>query len=279
MSGPVGVTYGKLHGQLDVPAVSVGINVEGQDPGYWVKTQYSTTPAAYGAQYEIGMGTWAPGVAVTSETLPFISRYNAAWGNFPIYTAASYDMVYSIKMACVAKGSLNKDDVSAWLEDIGNARVTSTGKIGYYPVWDASTMGWYYTATSSSYLPALNDTELAPYYNASYRVAIGTYNFTMPPFTTHDLVYGPRTNNSDPLTGWTVGIAVQWQNVSNVGTQVGVWPKAGFDVIETAAGLPLQTTLSRKCSGLNWSNTLEFPGTTLFTIPAAWETVWADPTY
>ena len=94
MSGPVGLTFGKAMGAVGVPAIAVGINVEAQDPGYWAGTEFD--PGEFGANYHITMGTWAPGVTQTSTTASFLSNFAAKWGGlFPVYTASSYDMIYT----------------------------------------------------------------------------------------------------------------------------------------------------------------------------------------
>lgn len=286
MSGPVGLTYGKAMGAVDVPAVSVGINVEAQDPGYWLGTE--TDPGEYGANYHITMGTWAPNVTQTDSTEAFLDGFAAKWGGlFPVYTASSYDMIYTVKKAIEATNAatwnaetetatLDYDAVIAWLGDLDNSQVISTGHAGYYPAWDGSTMGWWSSAGAS--LPALNTTQLDTIYGDMYQApGVGAYNFTMPPYSTHDLIYGPRTDPGDPETGWMTGIAIQWLD----GVQKGVWPNDGYDTVVVSdpmsTGLyqwPLSTTLSRAIVGLNWTNDMTYPGIIDMVIPQDWIDQW-----
>jgi branched-chain amino acid transport system substrate-binding protein len=279
MSGPVGLTYGKAMGAQEVPAISVGINVEAQDPGYWLGTEWEV--GKFGANYHITMATWAPNVTQTPATGPFLAAFAAKWGGlFPVYTASSYDVVYTVKKAIEATNAatwdavtetatIDYDAVIAWLEVLDNAQVISTGQAGYYPQWDGGTFGKWSSAPGYD-LPALNSSQLAAIYAPGWYDTSGAYNFTMPPYTTHDLIYGPRTDPADPETGWVTGLAMQWIN----GVQKGVWPKDGYDIPITAAGLPLSTTISRAVCGLSWSNNLTYPGIIDFIIPQAFKDAW-----
>jgi len=128
VSGPVGLTYGTQTGVLGVPAISVGINVEAQDPGYWSNTNG-------GGAYHITLGFLAPNIRQTTLTGPFIDAFAAhTGGEFPVYTAASYDSIYGLKEAIEGVGSFtDTDDLIAWLEDPANARTTTVGTSDFYP--------------------------------------------------------------------------------------------------------------------------------------------------
>ena len=280
MSGPVGLTFGKAMGAVGVPAIAVGINVEAQDPGYWAGTEWET--GKFGANYQITMATWAPGVAQTPATASFLDAYAAKWGGlFPVYTASSYDMIYTVKKAIEATDAatwdaelevttLDYDPIIAWLEDIDNAQILSTGRAGYYPKWDGSTTGGWSSAPGLT-LPALNSAQLAEIYAAgTYDATKASFNYTMPAYTTHDLMYGCWTDPTKPDTGWMTGLAFQWVG----GTQKGVWPNDGYDVKIGGAQLKLSTTISRAVCGLNWSNTMTYPGIVDVTIPAEYITAW-----
>jgi branched-chain amino acid transport system substrate-binding protein len=253
MSGPVGQTFGKEMKALNITAIPVGINVEAQSPNYAITT---------GSSYEVTTGTYAPGVANTPLTLGFLSRYQAYTGAMPIYTAASYGQVVALAAAIEATDSLDKDVVCEYLE--ANSRIDPAGVVQYYPEWDKVTHT--YTLKRGVYLvdlPALNASQVAALYTTSGYNA--TFPFTMDPFTSHDLVYGP---------GYLTGIGVQWV----AGAQVGMWPNAGYDIVLAppyAVAGPVQTTLMRKLCGLNWSNTLEYTGTSNVVVPAAYQTQWA----
>jgi len=286
MSGPVGLTFGKAMGAVDVPAIAVGINVEAQDPGFWLGTEGD--PGEFGANYQITMGTWAPNVTQTTETETFLSNFATKYGGlFPVYTASSYDMVYTVKKAIegtnaatwdavTETATLDYDAVIGWLENIDNAQVISTGRAGYYPQWDGDEMGDWSSAPGIP-LPALNATQLAEIYAPGMYDTTGAYNFTMPPYSTHDLMYGPWTDPDDPETGWMTGIAIQWLN----GVQKGVWPKDGYDEVvltdTTGTGAylwPLSTTISLAVVGLNWTNEMTYPGIVDLTIPDEYIAEW-----
>jgi branched-chain amino acid transport system substrate-binding protein len=266
LSGPVGVQFGTAKGTLDIPAVAVGINVEGQAPGYWVSTDGE-------CEYEITMGTWAPNLRQTTQTDEFIDAYDEEYGLFPLYTAASYDMVLTLADAFTAVGT-DKNDVIDWLENIDNAHLGAAGNSAFYPVWDGSTAGMW----KGYSWPAINaTTQLSDYYDAGTYSApgVGGCNFTMPPYTTHDLVYGPWWDNEDPESGWQTGIAIQWQDVDTVGTMVGIWPNENYGptAVGSQLGMNIVNTISRAVSGLNWTD-MEYEGTEDFVIPAAWITAW-----
>lgn len=211
------------------------------------------------------MGTWASNVNQTAQTAGFLERYIAYTGMMPIYTASSYDAVYLIKKAIEATDSLDKDDICEWIEDLNNAQVTSVGRIGYYPLWDGVTPG-----------PGLNATQVASIYAAGWYNS--ACNLSMPPYTTHDLIFGLRTDPTDPTTGWLTGIAIQWLNITTP-QQVGIWPKAGYDLPYGPSLLRPQNWVTWNFLCLNWSNAMEYPGTQDATIPAEYKTVWAGWQY
>jgi branched-chain amino acid transport system substrate-binding protein len=254
MSGPCGLTFGKRMGALGINAMAVGINVEGQDLNYYINT-------AGGAANEVVTATWAAGVNNTVKTAQFLADYSAYTGGaFPIYTASSYDMVMSLSEAIVGAGSLDKDLVCDWIRT--HSRVGTTSLQAYYPAWDQVT---HKLDSKGRDLPALNASQVSGIYGP---LAVAGYNFTMPPYTTNDLIYG---------VGWSTGICAQWRN----GTQIGVYPNAGYDLPYGAphplllVKLPPQSTLQSTLCGLYWSNTLEYPGTSDVLIPHALKTQWA----
>jgi branched-chain amino acid transport system substrate-binding protein len=248
--GPEGVTFGMEKGRLQVPAIAVGINVESWFPDYWAETNYG--PGLYGADYEVTIGMWAPGVNQTDKTAAFLSAFSTAYHTLPSYTAASYDILYGLKAAFQGVGSVaDTGGIIAWLENPANAQVRTTGLATYYPKWDGTTTSWW---------PALNSTQRDYYYNNSPAHLIGYsdsglnfgLNFTMPPYTTHDIVYGPT---------WVSGIGIQWQS----GVQIGVWPNNGTWTD--------QNMISRLFAGINWTD-VQYPGTTNFTIPEWMCSAW-----
>ena len=233
LSGPVGVTYGKQMGSLEVPALSLGINVEGQSPTFWGDTEYEA--GKFGAESMMSLMTWAPNIEQTALTADFTDAFQAANdGAFPIYTAATYDMIYSLVAAIEdeatydtveAVGSVLADDLIAWFENPVNKRTTTSGTVGYYTLAHAG---------------------LLPYGVPCYA---------------HDLMYGPQ---------WATGLGVQWQNDGeDNGLAVGIWPKANFGDL-TQSLIPVSGTLGLNWSGFEWPGTEMFDIPTWMVI--AWLT-------
>ena len=202
VSGPVGTIFSSKKGELEIPALAVGINVLGQEDTFWEDTE------GY-CESDILMGSWAPGVAQTGNTLAFLAAFEAAYGKFPSYTAATYDVIYNLKAAIVSEGWDETDDPSIqasvdalipYFEDLNNKITGTSGVNAFYPKWDMSTTG--YSAAAAAVLPALNTTQLDALYGAPGYIPSPSKNYTMPSFTTHDLVYG---------TEWVTGIFVQWR--------------------------------------------------------------------
>ena len=231
LSGPVGITYGKAMADsaLQVPAITVGINVEGQDPGYWDKC--TGDAGNNGADGQIGMMTYAPNVEQTAETASFLAAWAAAHPEspIPIYTAASYDIIKGLVLALQDTATVDadsgavvfsNDDLIAWYEDPANAQVTTSGTAGYY----------------SSALQPLVDAGVPCY--------------------AHDLIYGPETD--------ATGLGVQWQDDgTGSGKLVGVWPHAAFEAVNQALwdGTGIGTAL-----GMDWTG-FTYDGIEMFSFP------------
>jgi branched-chain amino acid transport system substrate-binding protein len=108
VSGPLGVAYTSQWGELQIPAASVGINVEAQ------KGNFLTITGGYGA-YETTLNTFAR-VAITEKTIAFWDNFVSKFGEIPIYTSGTYDAIIMLKDAMVKAGTLNSDAVVTALE-------------------------------------------------------------------------------------------------------------------------------------------------------------------
>lgn len=108
VSGPLGVAYTSQWGQSQIPAASVGINVEAQ------KGDFLEVTGGYGA-YETTLNTYAR-VEITDETIDFFDTFVARFGEIPIYTAGTYDALYILKDAIERADSLDSDAVVTALE-------------------------------------------------------------------------------------------------------------------------------------------------------------------
>jgi branched-chain amino acid transport system substrate-binding protein len=124
-SGPVGITYSKQRGELEIPVVSVGINVEAQKKGFWDATGGK-------GNYEFVLNTFAKGVAMTDKTIPFFDEFESRMGEFPTYTAATYDALLAMKQNIEKAGTLDSDALVPVIEQSefpGTAGLTK-----YYPM-------------------------------------------------------------------------------------------------------------------------------------------------
>ncbi len=108
VSGPLGVAYTSQWGELQIPAASVGINVEAQKGGFLEAT------GGYGA-YETTLNTYAR-VKMANETIPFYDSFVEEFGEIPIYTAGTYDAIMILKGAIESAGTLDSDAVVTALE-------------------------------------------------------------------------------------------------------------------------------------------------------------------
>jgi len=222
-SADAGVLYDELRASYVPNAMSVGINVMAQLKSPWGAGNLTTAPPGGPAcANEVILDTWAEGLNQTSKTAAFLTAFmNSTSGEYPLDTAATYDALFTLKAAieAVAKydavngtASANADDIIKWLEDPANAQVTTTGNTTYYPS----------PGTTAAGKPALTEAQVRSLYDLdsyNYTYTYDAKDWTMPPHTTHDLVYGP---------GYSTGIGAQWQWVGNATTgrweKVGVWP-------------------------------------------------------
>ena len=124
-SGPVGVTYAKQRGELEIPAVSVGIIVEGQKKGFWEATGGK-------GNYEIVLNTFAKGVAITPKSIPFFDEFEKRTGEFPTYTAATYDALHSTKLSIEKAQTMDADMLVPVIEKMEYE--STQGILAYYPM-------------------------------------------------------------------------------------------------------------------------------------------------
>lgn len=113
-SGPVGVPFGQEWGRLQVPAATVGINVQAQS-GTWLEDT-----DGHGA-YTATAGIYAREVETTPATTDFVEAFVERVGELPIYTAATYDAVHILAAALERAGTLETEAVVAALEETDHA--------------------------------------------------------------------------------------------------------------------------------------------------------------
>lgn len=129
-SASVGVTFAKQVGELKIPVVQVGINVEAQKDGFWEATGGM-------GNYVMTMNTYARGVEYNEFTKPFVEGYIEKFGEVPTYTADTHAAILMLAEAITRAGSLDADKIVGELE-----KTDLTGTSGRFvfdknhdPVW------------------------------------------------------------------------------------------------------------------------------------------------
>ncbi len=110
-SASVGITFARQAGELKIPAMQVGINVEAQKDGFWQATQKM-------GNYVMTMNTYARGVETNELTKPFVDTYIKRFGEVPAYTADTYAaIIYTLAPAIEKVGTIDSDKVVASMEN------------------------------------------------------------------------------------------------------------------------------------------------------------------
>jgi branched-chain amino acid transport system substrate-binding protein len=109
-SSSVGIPFARQAGELKIPAVQVGINVEGQKDGFWQATQKM-------GNYTMNMNTYDRDVEYNELTKPFVDTYVQKFNETPAYTADTYAAIrYTLAPAIEKVGSLDADKIVAFME-------------------------------------------------------------------------------------------------------------------------------------------------------------------
>jgi len=243
--GPVAVAavYSSQRIELGLPAMTVGINVEGQQKQHWVNTEGKCNG-------EIMLDTWGKGLQSTPKTAAFFDAFVDKTGEYPIYTAGTYDAIFQLKEAIEAVSAANDwddiadvagpDNIDALIQYLEtSSRVGTNYRTAYYSM-PAIDLGGGLYALSEAQIRALYPT-LAAYSQADWLCAASGG-----PHIAHDLVYGPD---------YATGIGSQWQD----GHKVGVWPMQ----LTVPSQEYWDTALTDKYGCWNF----EYPGTTDVVIP------------
>jgi branched-chain amino acid transport system substrate-binding protein len=110
-SASVGITFARQAGELKIPAVQVGINVEAQKDGFWQATQKM-------GNYVATMNTYARGVEYNELTKGFVDGYVKRFNETPEYTADTYTaIVYTLAPTIEQAGTLDPDKLVSILEN------------------------------------------------------------------------------------------------------------------------------------------------------------------
>lgn len=216
-SGPVGAVYSRQKAALGIPAMTIGINVPGQTKMHWESTDGKCNGELY-------LDGWAEGIAIGPKTLDFFDAFVNKFGDYPGYTAITYDAIYQLKEAVEAVSAANDwnkiadviapGHIDALIRYIETKKWTEgvSYPTAYYPMPGVEMGGGKW---------ALAEPQVRALYPG-----LGMYSKTnwmaYPDFVLgqdlnsvghlpHDLVYGP---------GYATAIGAQWQD----GRKVGVWP-------------------------------------------------------
>ena len=120
----VGIPFARQAGELKIPAVQVGINVEAQMDGFWQATRGM-------GNYVTTIHTYARGVKINELTQPFVDQYIKRFGEVPPYTAETYSaIVHTVVPAVEMAGTLDADKLVEVMENRDPYKVPS-GTIAY----------------------------------------------------------------------------------------------------------------------------------------------------
>jgi branched-chain amino acid transport system substrate-binding protein len=124
LSSSVGIPFARQAGELKIPAVQVGINVEAQKDGFWQATHGM-------CNYVMVSNTYCRGVEYNSElTKPFVEGYIKRFGETPGYTADTYAAIrYALAPTIEQAGTLDPDKLVSVLEE--REYMTAGGPVKY----------------------------------------------------------------------------------------------------------------------------------------------------
>jgi branched-chain amino acid transport system substrate-binding protein len=108
ISGPMGVTLGRQMGEMRLPAIPFGINVEAQKESFWKATDGK-------GNYVSTLNFYAD-VEATPKTLDYVNAFRKKHGRLPTYTATTYDGLQLLKVAIEAAGTLDADKLIPFIE-------------------------------------------------------------------------------------------------------------------------------------------------------------------
>jgi len=110
-SSSVGIPFARQAGELKIPAIQVGINVEAQKDGFWQATQGM-------GNYVITNNTYARNIEQNELTKPFLDTYIKRFNETPAYTAGTYDaIVHTLAPTIEQAGTLDPDKLVSILEE------------------------------------------------------------------------------------------------------------------------------------------------------------------
>jgi len=122
LSGPVGLPFARQAGELKIPAIQVGINVEAQKDDFWKITQGM-------GNYVITSNTYCRGVESNENTKAFVEGYVKRFNMTPTYTSDTYSgIMYALKPTIEEAKTLDSDKLVSILENRVYKSASSTVK-------------------------------------------------------------------------------------------------------------------------------------------------------
>ena len=122
-SSSVGLPFARQAGELKIPAVQVGINVESQKDDFWKVTQGM-------GNYVMTSNTYCRGVESNELTKAFVDGYVKRFGETPTYTSDTYSViVYGLAQTIEMAGTLDPDKLVSVLEE--RVYKTASGTVKY----------------------------------------------------------------------------------------------------------------------------------------------------
>ncbi|MCG6536283.1 MAG: ABC transporter substrate-binding protein, partial [Syntrophales bacterium LBB04] len=119
----VGITLPRQAGELKIPAIEAGINVEAQKDGFWEATKGM-------GNYVFTMDIYVRGVEYNDLTKNFIDTYVKRFNETPTFTADTYAaIIYALVPSIQAVGSLDAEKIIAQLEN--REFLVPSGKVKY----------------------------------------------------------------------------------------------------------------------------------------------------
>jgi len=121
-SSSVGIPFARQAGELKIPAVQVGINVEAAKDSFWQATNGK-------GNYVFTSATFCRGVENNENTKTFVEGYVKRFGETPAYTAATYGAIkYGLVPSIEKVGTLDPDQIVAFLENYEHKNADATIK-------------------------------------------------------------------------------------------------------------------------------------------------------
>jgi branched-chain amino acid transport system substrate-binding protein len=173
-SGSAGITYAKQWTELQIPAASVGINLEAQSDDFGEATGGK-------GNYECTIGVYTEDLTITDKTVPFVQTFIEEAGGLPTYCAATYDAVYILKDAIEAAESMDANDIVIELEKTDY--IGTSGRIVFTDSHDLTWGPGFVTSIGVQWQDGQLKGVWPPYDGSWQQVAYeGTVDYKLPPW-------------------------------------------------------------------------------------------------